>query len=55
LLVVNDGDRAPPRPGRGSRSGVHRSVSINVMEIAIIYLEKLRDYALSTSDLVREA
>jgi tetratricopeptide (TPR) repeat protein len=29
--------------------------SINDMEIAIIYLEKLRDYALFTSDLVREA
>ena len=29
--------------------------SINDMKIAIIYLEKLRDYALFTSDLVREA
>lgn len=29
--------------------------SINDMRIAIIYLEKLRDYALFTSDLVREA
>ena len=29
--------------------------SINDMKIAIIYLEKLRDYALFTSDLIREA